>query len=100
QPLGSSLFIARGSVDLTGQKEVATNLGFQGWLELRWESKIVLHSIGRAHDFPILAANDSLNQLHLNLNWKASREAVDVDFLCCNSFRFEKNLLPLLFRKF
>ena len=98
--LGAGFLVAGGAVDLAGEEEVAADLGFERGMELGREGEIVLDGVGGAEDFGVFAADDGLDHLHLDLEREGGREAVDVDFVRRDAFRFEKQLLSLLLREF
>ena len=70
----------------------------EGW---SWVGKreVIFDSVGGAHDVRLFAANNGSNQSDLDLERQAGREAVHIDFVGGDSLRFEKNLLPFLFRE-
>src|SRR5438132_5280852 len=69
-------------------------------MELGWESEIVFNRIGGAHYFCMLATDDTPHHCDLHLERQTSREAIDVDLIGGNPFRFQEDLLPLLLWEF
>src|ERR1051326_9164545 len=99
QSLSRGLLIPRCPVDLARKVEIAADLRLKRWMKLGRVSEIIFHCISWSKDFCVLTSDDSSNHLILNLERKAGREAVYVDFVSRDAFRFQENLLPLLFWK-
>ena len=67
QPLGSGLFVTRGSVHLTGEEEVLHYLRFERKLELGRVEIIVFHSVGRLEYLHMLKPFYRAHGIHLHI---------------------------------
>ena len=99
QPLRARLLVARRAVDLPREEQVPAHLRLQAGVKLRGVREIILHRVGRAHDFRPLAPNDRPHQVHLHLERQARREPVHVNLIRRDALRLEENLMPLLLRE-
>ena len=68
-------------------------------MKLGWKGEIVFDRVGRTHDLGLFTTDDRADHLDLHLKGQAGGKAVHVDFVRGDSFRFEENLLALLFRE-
>src|SRR5262249_43651081 len=95
QTLASSLFISGCAVDLTGEEETFHPRRLPSRPELARVDKVVFDGVPRADDTHVFEAVDHPQQLKLELRRQACRKAVQVDFVCIVTLRFQEKLVPI-----
>jgi hypothetical protein len=81
QALGRRLLIARGAVDLPGEKQAAYGLAFQAGLESTRIVVIVFDGIARAQDAGVLQPRYRAHQAQLHIEGQAGGDAVGVELV-------------------
>ena len=92
-------FIARRAIDLAGKKETCNRLGFERCFQSAWIKIVVLDRIPGAQDVYILQARDGADETELYIERKRSRNAIRIELVGRQSFRFEKYLVARLVSK-
>ncbi len=95
QPLGGGFLVARGAVDLAGQKKAPNPLGFKGRLELAGIHVIVFDGIGRTDDLRLFQPLHGMDELELDLQGKAVSQARGVSFVGIEALGFQDDLMFL-----
>jgi len=99
QPLCRRLFIARGAVDLSGQKQASQAPGLQRRIEFAGIDVIVFDGIARPdHLYPLKAGNGRQDR-ELHLFGKRCRDAVGIDRMIVEPLGLQKDLMALPVRK-
>ena len=93
QPLGCGFLVPRCPIDLTCEKQTANPPRFQCRSQFRGLNEIVLDGISGPDHPRVLESWKCVHQLLLDGHRQRHREAIYVDFVSFNRFRFEIDLM-------
>src|SRR5690349_4162650 len=95
QPLRGGFLITCRTVDLSGQKQSWQSLGLEARIEFTRIDVIVFDGIAWADHPHALKPGNRSKDRKLHLFGQRSRNAIGVDRAVVETFRLEKNLMPL-----
>ena len=97
--MGRRLLVARGAVDLPGEKEAPYGFRLERRFQIAGIEIVVFDRIPRAHDVRLLEPPNRADQLELDVERQAGRDAVRVDFVRIQPLGLEKDLVAGLSRE-
>ncbi len=92
-PLRRRLLVARGAIDLAGEKESLDPPHLQTVGELGGNHRVVLHRVARADNLRPLQPRDGAHQRHLHIHGERGGEAVHVHLTGIHPLRLEEELV-------
>ena len=93
KPLPCCLFIASGTVNLTGKIEVREKFCSQGMIQLSRVEIIVFNCITWTVDLHISQRRNLVQGINLDLERKRRRETIEVEFVCSLTLGFQEELM-------
>ena len=94
--LRSGFFIAGGTIHLPCQKEVVHHFGAEGMMQELRVKVVVLDGVGRLKEHGILQTFYRMHSLHLDLQRKRRREALEIVLRRVHTLRFQEKLMRIL----
>ena len=93
QPLARGFFVARGAVDLPGQKQPGHRFHPAGRVNLMRPDHVVFNRIAGLKDDRVLAARQGVHDFFLHVQGQAGADAVAVDLVGAETFGFEEHVV-------
>ena len=93
--MGTCLFIAGRSVDLTCEVKTGTPLGFQGCPQFAWVDVIILDGISGLNDFNILQTRDCPQERNLRIFRQRGGNPVWINSVVIKTLGLQENLVPI-----
>src|SRR5207245_155028 len=96
QALCSSLFVARGAVDLAGEEQAGNRLGLERGFQAPRIVVVVLDGVPGSQDMGLFQPFDRSYQFELNVERQTGRDAVRVILVRGETFGLEEDLVAIL----
>ena len=93
QSLCGGFFVAGGAVDLAGEIEPAEALGFERGTQVARIEIVVLDRIAGPREVRLFEAGNAAHELLLDVERQAGRDAVRIDLVGVQAFRFDEDLV-------
>src|SRR5690606_42118668 len=100
EALACCLFVPRGAVELSGEKEPVETRRFPRRPQLSRIYEVIFDRVTGPNDANLAKAVNHPQQFLLKTGGQRRRKSVQIDLVRVVAFRFEEKLMPILFGKF